>query len=338
MRQPRVDGALHEPAEAAVAHLADGVIVTGSAGTISLWNPAAARMTGIAATHAVGRRLAELLPDWPAVERFDASPKTLPAGNHDRPDSWLSVSAARVDGGAVYTLRDVTNERRLERMQSEFIATVSHELRSPLAAVTGAALTLARPEALADKRIRDQLATVIGEESSRLTRLVSDILTVGSLEGGTLRLELAQLDPREPVRSAVERLRRRLPAKHALELRVDEAVQDVVVDRDRLLQVLGNLLENAVKYSPDGGRIRVSVERRPDEVEISVADEGVGIAPGDRNHVFDKFYRAGSRAAGAAGSGLGLYVSRELVRRMRGRLFVQGRPRGSRFVIALPAA
>jgi two-component system, OmpR family, phosphate regulon sensor histidine kinase PhoR len=232
----------------------------------------------------------------------------------------------------------VTEERRLERLKSDFVATVSHELRTPLAAVYGAALTLAGRNLARHDDIQRALVAQIAEQSARLAAIVEDILLTGELEAGRLRLEPAEVDPVGLARAAVETARARLGDGAELELVAPEDVGSINADAGRLRQVLDNLIENAIKYSPGDSRTEVRVEADDRSVSIVVADEGIGIPPEEHERIFQKFYRLDpAQADGVGGSGLGLYVCRELVERMDGRVLVDSAPgRGSTFTVELP--
>ena len=339
---------VEERAEAAraLATIADGVFLVDEDGVIRIWNTAAEVITGLPRAAVRGRPAAEVLPEWeriaalvpmrPPRER-PAAPQTIPLTVSGR-ELWLSISAVGSSEGAVYAFRDVTEERRLERLKSDFVATVSHELRTPLAAVYGAALTLIGRDLSGRDEIQRALVAQIAEQSARLAAIVEDILLTGELEAGRLRLEPAEVDPLELARIAVEAARARIGKDEAVELVASEDVGSVNADAGRLRQVLDNLIENAIKYSPGDGRTEVRVEADEWTVSIAVADEGIGIPPEEHERIFQKFYRLDpAQADGVGGSGLGLYVCRELVERMEGRVLVDSVPgRGSTFTVELP--
>jgi PAS domain S-box-containing protein len=337
-----------ERAEAAraLATIADGVFLVDEHGVIRIWNTAAEVITGLPAAAVRGRPAAEVLPEWERISELvpvspprgrPAAPQTIPLTVSGR-ELWLSTSGVGSSEGAVYAFRDVTEERRLERLKSDFVATVSHELRTPLAAVYGAALTLAGRDLVGHDDVQRALVAQIAEQSARLAAIVEDILLTGELEAGRLRLEPAEVDPLELARAAVETARARFGANAELELVAAEDVGSINADAGRLRQVLDNLIENAIKYSPGDARTEVRVEADELSVSIVVADEGIGIPPEEHERIFQKFYRLDpAQADGVGGSGLGLYVCRELVERMDGRVLVESAPgRGSTFRVELP--
>jgi signal transduction histidine kinase len=240
----------------------------------------------------------------------------------------------------VYAFRDITFERRLEESKSDFIATVSHELRTPMTAVLGAATTLLRHDLDLTPEQRRELAEMIASQAQRLSNVTDEILLATSLDRDDVRLETGRVDVAAVVRETIGALASNLPERVEVELVLAD-VGAAIGDRDRIQQVLVNLIDNAVKYSPDGGAIRVSTARvDSSRVRIAVADEGIGIAPAEQERVFEKFYRVDpSLTRGPSGTGLGLYICRGLVERMGGHLAVSSEAgSGSTFTLDLAAA
>lgn len=231
-------------------------------------------------------------------------------------------------------------EERLELLKSAFVATASHELRTPLAGVYGAAMTLQRTHAIASDELRRQLVELIGRESTRLTETVEQIMLASELEAGRFRILEERFDPVALVRETVDRARERLPATLTIELVTDAGAAAVRGEGAMVRSVLENLIDNAIKYSPEGGRIEVGLRFRPSRLRVSVRDEGLGIAPSEQERVFRKFHRLDpAMTQGVAGAGLGLYICRELVRRMGGRIWLESEPgQGSTFTVELPTA
>ena len=234
----------------------------------------------------------------------------------------------------------LAGERALEQAKSNFISTASHELRTPLAAIYGAAVTLERSGARLREDVRDELMSVIGSESTRLVRIVNEILLADSLERGQVPLALEPLDPLEVTNVAIDAQRARLKGQIALQVSAPDALQPVCADRGKLLEVLENLIDNAVKYSRRGASVEVSLEDRGDRIRFSVRDAGIGIPEADREHVFDRFYRVDPQMQrGVGGTGLGLYICRQLVSQMSGRIWLESTEgAGSVFAFELPTA
>jgi len=332
----------------ALEFIDDAVLLVGEDGVVRLWNPAAETIVGIGSTDAVGRPLAEVLPGWEQLlERVPLLPqasggsraRTLPVELHGR-ERWLSISGVRFPSGTVYAFRDVTEEQLVERMKAEFVSTVSHELRTPVAAVYGAAQTLRREDVRIEDRQRRGLLDVIASEGMRLARIVDDILLASRLDGGTMNLHIASQDPARIVEPVLEAARTYAPDEIRLSLELPADLPPIAVDADKLRQVLTNLVDNAIKYSPDGGRVAVRVARDGGRLRFSVADDGLGIPPSEQTRIWEKFYRLDPNLTrGVGGTGLGLYICNELVTRMRGRICVESDGRsGSTFHVDVPLA
>jgi PAS domain S-box-containing protein len=325
-----------ERAEAArvLASIGDGVVLVDRSGGVRLWNAAAERITELAAAEVIGRRLSETLSGWPSDPQggtvlLDAAGREL----------WLSISAVAIEDGIVYAFRDLTHERALESMRQDLVATVSHELRTPLAAIYGAALTLRREDVELEAELQSKLLEVIAEESGRLSEIVNDLLLASQLDTGKLQPNVEPCDPVEIVELELAAAQTHLPEHVELRLDVPPAgLPPVVADAGQLRQVLSNLIDNAVKYSPQGGTVNVVLERRDRYVRFSIRDSGLGIPREQQSRIFEKFYRLDpDMKHGIGGTGLGLYICRELVRRVDGRIWVESNEgSGSTFVVEIP--
>jgi signal transduction histidine kinase len=227
--------------------------------------------------------------------------------------------------------------RELDRLKDEFIAITSHELRTPLASVYGAAMTLQRKELDVDQR--ESMLGVIYRESARLARLVDQVLWASRLEGGRVTTTIESCDPAELVEEVVEAERTHLPAGVSLTIAAEPAPR-VVADGEKVKQVLINLIDNAVKYSTEGGEIEVSLRSTDGLVRFSVRDGGLGIPVVEQQRIFDKFHRLDpNMTRGVGGTGLGLYICKALIDQMNGRIWVTSREgEGSTFAFELPVA
>ncbi len=328
--------AAEEGAEAsrALAHVAEAVVLVDDDYVVRYWNPAAANLFAVDADLAVGKPLRAVAPVvLEAVSNLGAAPVTL--GGRD---VWLDAAESPFEGGRVIVLRDLTPDHELERVRSEFVATAAHELRTPLAAIYGAVRTIRRTDYDLPEAARDEFLVMIESESERLRHLMEQLLATAQLDQSSLHLSTGEVDLVELSQAVLETAALRLPDG----IRLDPSFPDgsVVVDADaeRLRQAVENLLDNAAKYSPDGGRIELRVEARDGEGLISVSDEGIGIPPDERERIFEKFYRLDpSMTRGVGGSGLGLYIIRELVTQMGGEVRVESElGRGSTFTLSLP--
>src|SRR4051794_17794725 len=341
---------VEERADAArvLEHVGDAILLLDRNGTIRLWNPAAEAITSIPAKDVVGQPAAKAIPGWQSA--VDTVPVlSSPDPGHEetvipidtaRGERWISISGVRFFGGTVYAFRDLTDVRRLEEIKADFIATASHELRTPLAAVYGAAQTLLRHDFALDETGRERFVSLIADESERLGRIVNEILLANQLDAGRLDLESEPFEAGDLVERVVESTRMHAPPSVTLEVEAPESVPQVAADADKVRQVLVNLVENAIKYSPDGGRVEVGMEERDGFLRFYVRDEGLGIAPEDQERIFEKFYRADPQMTrGVGGTGLGLYICRELIDRMGGRIWAEPNgSKGSMFVFELPTA
>jgi signal transduction histidine kinase len=231
--------------------------------------------------------------------------------------------------------RDVATLKKLDRLKTELLGTVSHELRTPLAAIKGYATTLLQHDRLKTD-VRREFLGVIDAESDRLEELINNLLDMSRLEAGVLKVDPAPVKLGRVVKTAVERVQH-LTREHrlSLEWRSDPWV---MADVPRVLQVVTNLLNNAVKYSPDGGHVHVSGRVEDDMLTIAVADSGVGIPPREVDKIFDRFHRIqGDLARRVGGTGLGLAICRGLIEAHGGRIWVQSEPGvGSTFTFSLP--
>jgi PAS domain S-box-containing protein len=325
----------------------EGIFLVDDEGVVRLWNRAAMLVTGLHADAVRGRPIADVVPAWDSiagqipVSEGGASPApvTLPLVL-DGLELWLSFVAVRSADGVVYAFRDVTGERGLEEAKSDFIATVSHELRTPMAGIYGAAQTLLREDVEFSADERRRLLQVVASQAARLSQITEEVLLASRLDSGELPVGRELVDVAAVATQMLDAMRSHLPERTTLELAVAAPSGLAFADRDRLQQVLVNLVDNAVKYSPNGGVVLVSVEGRPDAVRVSVADQGLGIPISEQQRVFEKFYRLDTRLTRVSGgTGLGLYIAGELVRRMGGRIAVRSEPGvGSTFTVDLPRA
>jgi signal transduction histidine kinase len=334
-----------EQAAHVLAAVGDGIFLLDADGIVRLWNRAAELVTGVRARRACNRPVSEVFGDWdalageiPVAEGGAAARSvTLPV-EVERRDLWLSFVAVRSADGVVYAFRDLTSEHRLEEAKNDFVATISHELRTPMAAVYGAAETLLHREADLTPEQRRGLLEMIATQGARLSQITEDILLTSRLDRGQVGLDREPVDVAALARASADALRSQLPDSASLSVEVEGDVRPASGDADRIQQVLVNLLDNAVKYA--GGEITVRVEPANGVIRVSVADSGPGIPLADQQRIFEKFFRVDpNQTQSPGGTGLGLYISRELVQRMGGRLDVRSEPgSGATFVVELPRA
>jgi signal transduction histidine kinase/DNA-binding response OmpR family regulator/HAMP domain-containing protein len=295
-------------------------------------------------------RAAELVPELEPGDYTDSEDSPLPSLDValrretviERDGRILSVNAAplgaRADG-VVWTVRDVTERARLEQAKSEFVATASHELRSPLTSIKGFVELLERSPENMSARQREFIDIVL-RSTDRLVELVNDLLDVARIEADSVEISRRPIDVGEAVRDVAELMGPRVHNKHQqLGVYVAPALPLAMADPGRIRQIVANLLTNAHSYTEEGGRIHVGVEADRAWVKIVVADSGVGMTSDERRHVFDRFYRARGAAAATPGTGLGLSIVKSLVDLHEGQIEVESQPgRGTTFHVFIPAA
>jgi two-component system phosphate regulon sensor histidine kinase PhoR len=260
-----------------------------------------------------------------------------------RPRSF-AVTAAPVQAsshkGAVLVLHEITDLRRLERVRQDFVANVSHEFRTPLTAIQGFAETLLSG-ALEDPANRRRFVEIIREHATRLARLTEDLLKLSRIEAGQLKLEFRPVSVSRLIESCVETAHlKAVPRQLALNVRLPEGLPPVRGDSNSLQEVLQNLLDNALQYTPAGGKIDVSASCSNGRVVVTVADTGIGIPQVEQERIFERFYRVdAARSREAGGTGLGLSIARHIMEAHGGRLWVESAVgEGSRFHFSIPVA
>ena len=334
-----------EQSLAILSSVADGIVAVDREGAIVLWNAASERITGIGSSEALGRPLTQVLRhEIEAPEGAEERSISLKRGAQEL---WLQVAEAimRDPGGQIagkiYTLRDVSADRFVEQAKSDFVSSISHELRAPLTSIYGFAETLLRRGELFDDVQRQTFLSYIASESERLTGIVDALLDVAELDAGDLQVELATTDVGNVVREVVESARSDLASAqvnngHNFVVDLSDEPLSAEADGEKLRRVLVNLVDNAVKFSPSGGTVSVSGQKSSGAVELRVSDEGAGIPEEERERIFRKFYR-GSSSVLSGGTGLGLFISRGLVTAMGGRIWVDSAEgKGSTFTLELP--
>jgi signal transduction histidine kinase len=358
--------------DAIIEYSADGVMILDASHRIQVFNRALAALTGWTAADAVGREHEEVIR-WAhidtGVDLVTAEAGGWPLTHHwaqyrpgsaasDKPQTlYVEGDLRRRDGSTVSVgityapliardgrlvniivdVHDITRFREAEELKSTFISVISHELKTPVSLIKGYAGTLRREDASWDKQtVRESLA-VIEEESDRLNELIDNLLDASRLQAGALTLSFGDVVLEALCRSVVGKFRSQAE-KHQFVIEFPPHFPAVRGDEARLEQVLSNLLTNAIKYSPSGGVIRATGRVLPDEVVVTVSDQGIGIAPAEQTRVFDAFYRVDDAPTRRTqGTGLGLYLAKAVVEAHGGHIWVESDPgRGAAFSFSLP--
>ena len=316
----------------------DGVIVVDPENRLLLINRTAAEAFE-ASDPQLGRSLVETL-DHPQILALLRAPGRAPRREEIELKDGRVVNAQRtpIDGvGQAVVMQDITHLKELDRIKSEFVTTVSHDLRSPLTAILGYVDLIGRTGEVSEQQ--REFIQRVRTSVEHITALISDLLDLGRIEAG---LDSARETTPLPVlaRYAVETLRG--AAEHrklTLEASLPEDLPMVTGDPIRLRQMIANLLENAIKYTPPGGRVRIEAVAEADQVILRVVDTGPGIPPAEQPYLFDKFFRASNIPEDVAGTGLGLSIVKSIVDSHDGRIWVESAlGKGSRFTVVLPAA
>jgi two-component system, NtrC family, sensor histidine kinase KinB len=331
-----------------IAAIDDGLVILDESGRIERINPVAESQLGLSLAAAEGKRVEEVLdlPQLAAeIHALGESPQLESEGDSDieleregekRTLSYSLLPFSDAERpGLVLVLRDVTGQRRFERMRTEFVLRASHELRTPVTSLRMALGLLLDKLALApDSREADLLQT-LDEETQRLTRLLGDLLDLSRLYAGARALQREAQDPQALLRRCQQRFAPiAADAGIELSLQAEAGLPWVAVDAQAMDRVLDNLLSNAIRHTPRGGSIALSARAEAGQLRIEVRDSGEGIARQDRARVFEPFVQIGPRAGG---SGLGLAMCRELVQQHGGRIRLASRPgEGATFSIELP--
>lgn len=326
---------------AALAGASEGLLVLDTEDRLIAQNPAAELLASLPSVTR-GRRLTDLIP-WPALQRaLQAARETGAPQVADIEDEAagrsLVLRVRSLPGfGAVVGLDDASQLRRLESLRRDFVANVSHELKTPLAAIQGFVETLQDDPAI-PAATRQRFLDRIARQTDRLNTLVHDLLTLSRLDDGRTGVAEA-CDFAGVVRETLRDLHS-LADKQQLRLHAEgcDAAAWVMAEREALRQVAGNLIDNAIKYTPAGGQVRVTLLRQDSSILLEVTDTGIGLAPTDQARVFERFYRVDrARSRDVGGTGLGLAIVKNTVKGLGGEVRVRSElGRGSTFTVELP--
>ncbi len=337
---------------------ADGILTVDNALRIIDFNPAMERLTGWRENEVLGRFYYEVLrardlqgneiglQDSPLLQALAGNTVAnremyIPARDGQLFPVRVTASWVRSAWGepmnGILNVRDITREREEEEQRSTFISVISHELQTPIAIIKGYASTLARPDATFEPASAHTRLVAIEEEADRLNRLVGNLLYASRIEAGGLQMEIVPLDLANLIESVVRRLQAKAPDV-TVRLDIPDNLPTVMADRDRIEEVLQNLLDNAIKYSPRERVIWLACRATGDEVVVSITDQGMGISLRDQEQIFQRFRRGrDSSTYSLPGAGLGLYICRAIVEAHGGHIWVESTlHQGSKFSFSLP--
>ena len=330
--------------------MGEGVLLLNQADRIVLMNPSAEKILGVTERESIGRHYLEVVRHTVLADLLTHSKKQgLSSGEMDftvRDEKTFAVSVAAIKVepelllGQIVVLSDITSIKRLMRMRTEFVANVSHELKTPLTAVLGYVETLLAG-AIDDKKNRGQFLQKISDQANRLNALITDVLELSRIESGMYITSLEPVDVAEVTQQAIELLRAKWEAKEITILQEIPEGTRVMAHREGLFHVLENLLDNAIKYSPAKTQIRTySTANGGGRTALSVGDQGPGIPKEAQTRVFERFFRVDvSRSREAGGTGLGLSIVKHLSEKMGGEVTLKSETgKGSVFTVFLSKA
>ncbi len=343
-----------------LSSMGDAVIAVDAQNRITLFNKTAEQLTGWRFEEVRGKPVDNIIKivneqtKQPANSPIDSvlESRGIESGSdHDAliartgrecPISATAAPIQRNDGtmaGIVMVLRDVSQQREIDRMKSDFISSVSHELRTPLTSIKAYAETMLEDRNMSDE-IRREFLQIINEESDRLTNLINGILDISKIESGTIEIVRKPINITSVAKRAAESLEH-LAGKKKVRLEIDiaEHLPELTGDENKIYSMITNLINNAIKFTPENGTVSVSAKLVNNELVIKVSDTGMGIPKDDLNKIFSRFYRVHRPGKQIQGTGLGLAIVKEIIMRHDGRIDVESEiDKGSTFTVYLPVA
>ena len=338
--------------DSVLRHMTDGVLATDRRGKIIIINSRAMDLLSISQDRAIGQsimkvlKLGEKFTFRQLLETQDELILNIPTDDQDtilRGEFSVIQRESGFISGLVCVLSDITEQEKLEQERRSVVSNVSHELRTPLTSVKSYTESLI-DGAWEDKEIAPEFLKVISTETDRMIRMITDLLNLSRMDQGKQELNLEFVSINELVAHIIDRFEMVLKSeqyrnkKYKIERDFTQRTLWVEIDQDKFIQVIDNIMNNAIKYSPDGGKITCRLMETHNSIVISITDEGLGIPRKDIGHVFDRFYRVDkARARSMGGTGLGLAISKEVVQLHGGKIWVTSvENKGSTFFISLP--
>jgi signal transduction histidine kinase/DNA-binding response OmpR family regulator len=339
-----------ERADALLSAAADGLVLIAEDGHVDAANPAALTMLARSARSLLGKQveLSMLVGEQSASNLTTAEGEPVEV-HLDEGDTEV-IATARLSGvddvsgrhlGTVLALHDITAEREIADMKNEFVSTVSHELRTPLTSIKGYVDLIIDGDAGSINELQREFLGIVKENSDRLVDLINEMLDISRIESGRVHLRVEPISVEDAIDGAVDTFRAVLAQTgRTVDVKVPRNLPLVAADRDRVGQVLINLVSNAIKYSPGGGDVEVTAHHHDDEVVVSITDHGLGISREDQERLFTKFYRVDSALTREiGGTGLGLSICKTIIELLGGQIGAKSTlGKGSTFWFSLPAA
>jgi two-component system, OmpR family, phosphate regulon sensor histidine kinase PhoR len=326
-----------------LATIADGIIMTDSQTRILLTNPAAESVFNFRSADALGRPLIEIILNYEIEKLLKNS---LASGKKQNMEvdtttgKYLRVIAVPIKikslSGALLNIQDLTELRNLQTVRREFVGNISHELRTPLAGIKAIVETL-QNGAIDEKEVAQEFLSKVDAEVDSMTQMVNELIELSRIETGKVKLDLVSLDLNSVIKEVVERLAPLAQRKQIIIVsKLKENLPPVQADRERIQQVISNILHNAIKFTPANGEIVISTQSSSDSVSVQIRDNGIGISRDDLPHIFERFFKA-DKSRSSGGSGLGMAISKHIIKAHGGEIWVQSvEGKGSTFGFNLP--
>lgn len=342
--------------DSVLSHMTDGVIATDRHGNVIILNQMALSFLDIKEKDAVSKPITKILgldDDVSAQELIGNQQEMMITVNEGTPDEMILHAnfslIRRVTGfvsGAVCVLHDVTEQQKNENEQRQFVSNVSHELRTPLTSLR-AYIEALNDGAWKDPEIAPQFLEVTKEETERMIRMINDLLSLSRMDRGVVKMDLEWVNFNDFLSHVLNRFDMIVKndekdqtgqKKYSIKRKITNQDLWVEIDTDQMMQVIDNIMNNAIKYSPDGGVITVGLTQSQNQIILSISDQGLGIPKKDLNKIFDRFYRVDkARSREQGGTGLGLAIAKEIVEAHKGKIWADSQEgKGSTFYISLP--
>jgi PAS domain S-box-containing protein len=339
--------------EAVIRSIADGLLVVDGQGKVLMMNPAAEKLLGVSKKDKIGRSLSENLKEEQLISLVKGNSQDQSKqgreieliSQQDETKKILRASSAVIEDengktvGMVSVLSDITKQKELEQLKSNFVANVSHELRTPLVAMSKSISFILSKAAGEITENQEQFLSIAERNLKRLSILINDLLDLSKLDAGKMELKRDNLSIEDVIDEIIASLNTWAQTKSiVLEKNIHKGLPKVFIDSDRMIQVFNNLIGNAIKFTPNNGRIIIEVKLSTGQIEVSIQDNGIGIDPEDLPKVFEKFYQTGERAStDIGGTGIGLSIAREIIQLHGGKIWAESeKGKGAKFIFTLP--